>query len=113
MSAFSSEGDINEQLWKLLEHSPPFVGPCGKANLNRFFSTPGVARMHLKKWHESLLNHEFLALEEDRLGSRKLSKLVVRPEPGENDEQARASTDARRPTICDTQHCDRYAKTQS
>eukprot|EP00969_Alexandrium_andersonii_P288201 12741060-Alexandrium_andersonii.AAC.1 len=92
---------VDEVLWDALSRDPPFCVGMPKVNLNRFFSSTQRAAQELKKWHTSLLNFQYLALEEDMLGTKGIQKVCIKVPPQENDELLRQSTDARRPTLCD------------
>lgn len=77
---------IERGLWRTLKAEPPFCIGRPKCNSNRFFSSTQRAREEVRHWHATLMNYEFLAIEESML-AKPIAKLELRP-------QAKAATRA-------------------
>ena len=78
-----------------VEGRPPVCCGSQKTNLTRFFSSTQKAKVELSKWHASLMNFEYLAIEMGLMNSSRIQKVVINANLTDNDEALRESTDSK------------------
>lgn len=85
-TSLMGSGDPDRLLWNALRVEPP-VREVQRVNLNRYFSTPRRAEAEVKRWHQTLMTNEFIAVEEGMLSNARVEKLVVQNDSAAEAEQ--------------------------
>ena len=93
-NVFGTHGS-EAKVWDKAKESPYVVGPAQKANMVRFWSSPGRAEEELPKWALAELNYTLLSLSQHKMSSAKVQKLVL-PEKCNGDGGDMNTTDSTR-----------------